>query len=131
MNWYIGCLKKYVTFSGRARRKEYWMFYLFNIIFLLVAALLDNLLGLTIDTGYGGALPYGWIYMLYAFAVLLPGLAVFIRRLHDLGKSGWWIFISLIPLVGGIWLLVLMATDSQPGQNQYGLNPKGVGNPTT
>lgn len=131
MNWYIGCLKKYVVFSGRARRKEYWMFYLFNMIFFLVAALLDNLLGLTIDSGYGGSLPYGWIYMLYSLAVMLPGLAVSIRRLHDLGKSGWWIFISLIPLVGGIWLIVLLVTDSQPGPNQYGLNPKGVGNPAT
>ena len=125
MSWYIGCLKKYVTFSGRARRKEYWMFSLFGSIFFLVAALLDNLLGLTFDSGA----PYGWIYLLYTLAIMLPGLAVSVRRMHDLGKSGWWIFISLIPFIGYIWLLVLVCTDSQPGPNQYGLNPKGVGNP--
>ena len=119
MKWYLAVLKKYAVFSGRARRKEYWMFVLFNFIFLIVAVLLDNLLGT--NFGLGG---YGWIYLLYALAVLIPALAVLIRRLHDIGKSGWWIFISLIPLAGEIWVLVLLATDSKPGQNQYGPNPK-------
>jgi len=119
MSWYIDVLKKYVTFSGRARRKEYWMFVLFNLIFAIVAMVLDNVLGLANEqTGYG------IIYTLYTLGVLLPSLAVGVRRLHDIGKSGWWLFISLIPLIGAIWLLVLMATDSQPGDNQYGPNPK-------
>lgn len=119
MSWYIEVLKKYVTFSGRARRKEYWMFILFNLIFSIVATILDSVLGTrNPDTGYG------IVSGLYSLAVLLPSLAVLVRRLHDIGKSGWWFFISLIPIVGVIWLLVLLATDSQPGDNQYGPNPK-------
>jgi uncharacterized membrane protein YhaH (DUF805 family) len=119
MNWYLTVMKKYAVFGGRARRKEYWMFVLFNIIFVLVAMGLDNLLGTTIQD-----LGYGYIYILYALALIIPALAVGVRRLHDIGKSGWWFFIAAIPLVGSIWLLVLMATDSQPGENQYGPNPK-------
>jgi uncharacterized membrane protein YhaH (DUF805 family) len=121
MKWYIGALKKYGVFSGRARRTEYWMFLLFNIIFLIAAMLLDNLLKTTFKD-----LPYGLFYLLYALAVIIPAIALVVRRLHDVGKSGWWYFIALIPLVGGIWLLVLMLTDSQPGINQYGPNPKEV-----
>lgn len=120
-NWYLKCLKQYADFSGRARRKEYWMFALFNTIFYIVAMILDNVLGLTV-----GELPYGAFYFLYALAVLIPGLAVSVRRLHDVGKSGWMILISLIPIVGGIWLLVLMLTDSNPEENQFGANPKTV-----
>ena len=119
MNWYLTVLKKYAVFSGRARRKEYWMFVLFNIIFFIVAIILDNVLGTAIeDVGYG------LFYILYALAVIIPSLAVAVRRLHDIGKSGWWIFISLIPIIGGIWFIVLAATDSQAGENEYGPNPK-------
>ena len=121
MNWYLAVLKKYAVFEGRARRKEYWFFLLFNIIALLIATLLDNLLKTTFEN-----LPYGWIYLLYALTVMIPSLALVVRRLHDVGKSGWWFFIGLIPLIGGIWLLVLVLTDSQPGDNQYGPNPKMV-----
>jgi len=119
MNWYLAVLKKYVVFNGRARRKEYWMFTLFNIIFLIAAMILDNVVGTAIK-GVG----YGLFYCLYALAVLLPGIAVMVRRLHDVGKSGWFLFIGLIPLVGGIWLLVLACTDGNPGENAYGPNPK-------
>jgi uncharacterized membrane protein YhaH (DUF805 family) len=122
VSWYIAVLKKYAVFSGRARRKEYWMFVLFNLIFLAVATALDTVL----KTNFEG-LPYGWIYTVYALAILIPGLAVVIRRLHDIGKSGWWYLIALVPLIGGIWLLVLLVKDSQSGDNQYGPNPKGVG----
>lgn len=119
MNWYIAALKKYAVFSGRARRREYWFFYLFNILFAIVAIMLDNLLGLAFeDTSYGV------IYGLYSLAMLVPSLAVTVRRLHDVGKSGWWILIGLVPLIGGIWLLILLLQDSQPGENQYGPNPK-------
>jgi uncharacterized membrane protein YhaH (DUF805 family) len=121
MSWYITVLKKYAVFSGRARRKEYWMFLLFNLIFLAVAMAIDSLL----KTNFEG-MPYGWIYTLYALAVVIPSLAVAIRRLHDTGKSGWWYLIALVPLIGGIWLLVLFVRDSQPGDNAYGPNPKGV-----
>ena len=121
MRWYLKVLKHYADFSGRARRKEYWMFVLFNTIFAIIAAILDNVLGLT-----SGQLPYGVLYFLYMLAVLIPGLAVTVRRLHDVGKSGWMILISLIPIIGTIWLLVLMVTDSNTGENQYGKNPKEV-----
>jgi uncharacterized membrane protein YhaH (DUF805 family) len=121
MNWYLQVLKKYAEFGGRARRKEYWMFALFNIIFLIVAMVLDNVLGTTI-----GVLPYGVFYFLYSLAVLLPGFAVGVRRLHDVGKSGWMMLIVLIPLIGAIWLLVLVCTDSQSGSNKWGENPKEV-----
>ncbi len=115
MNWYLAVLKKYAEFGGRARRKEYWMFVLFNIIFAIAAIVIDMILG-----------TYIVIYGLYMLAMLIPSLAVLVRRLHDIGKSGWWFFISLVPIIGGIWLLVLLLTDSQHGNNEYGENPKGV-----
>jgi len=121
MNWYLAVLKNYAVFSGRARRKEYWMFVLFYMIFALVAMILDNVLGIAMD-GIG----YGPLYGLYVLAMIIPNLAVGVRRLHDVGKSGWMMFIGLIPLVGAIWLLVLMVTDSNPEENQYGQNPKEV-----
>ena len=120
MNWYLKVLRQYADFSGRARRKEYWMFTLFNTIFLIVAIIVDNVIKLTLP----GVLPYGILYFICAFAVLIPGLAVSVRRLHDVGKSGWMILISLIPIVGSIWLLVLLVTESDPYENAYGQNPK-------
>jgi len=121
MNWYLAVLKNYAGFSGRARRKEYWMFVLFNIIFTLIAMGLDNILGTT-----AGMLPYGVFYFIYMLAVFIPGLAVGVRRLHDVGKSGWMLLIAIIPIIGPIWLLVLMVSDSKPGENRHGLNPKEV-----
>lgn len=121
MKWYLAVLRNYAGFSGRARRKEYWMFALFNIIFLIVAMILDNVLGTAIE-GVG----YGLFYILYTLAVLIPGLAVSFRRLHDVGKSGWMILIVLIPIIGAIWLFVLTVTDSNSGENKYGPNPKEV-----
>lgn len=119
MNYYLKVLQNYANFNGRARRKEYWMFALFNFIFAIVASLLDNILGLANDlTGYGP------IYIIYALAMLIPGLAVAVRRLHDVGKSGWMLFIALIPIIGAIWLFDLMVTDSNTGSNEYGENPK-------
>jgi uncharacterized membrane protein YhaH (DUF805 family) len=123
MNWYLAVMKKYAEFGGRARRKEYWMFALFNLIFLIVAIILDNVFGTTFKGGEI-ELPYGWLYTLYILAILIPSLAVTIRRLHDVGKSGWMIFIGLIPIVGGIWLLVLYCTAGDQGENKYGPDPK-------
>lgn len=113
MEWYLKVLKNYVGFTGRARRKEYWMFFLFNAIISLVLTLLDKLLHI-------GTL----LTTLYSLAVLLPSLSVAVRRLHDTGRSGWWLFIALIPIIGAIILLVFMCLDSQPGDNKYGPNPK-------
>jgi uncharacterized membrane protein YhaH (DUF805 family) len=131
MNYYLSALKKYAVFSGRSRRSEYWYFVLFNFIFSIVAMMLDWVLGsnFTINTLNGPVVvPYGYCYMIYSLFVLIPGLAVSVRRLHDVGKSGWFIFICLIPIAGAIWLLVLFCTDSVAGPNKYGPNPKGIGN---
>ncbi len=122
--WYLKVLRSYFVFTGRARRVEFWMFTLFNIAFLMIACLLDNLLGINFETGTGVMKGAGPIFTIYALAVLIPSIAVAVRRLHDNNKSGWWIFISLIPLIGTIWLLVLFFMDSQPGSNKYGRNPK-------
>jgi uncharacterized membrane protein YhaH (DUF805 family) len=129
MEWYLKVIKNYAGFNGRARRKEYWMFALFNLIFITVAAILDNILGTTFKIDMGSQsmnLPYGYLYVLYALAIVIPGLAVAVRRLHDVGKSGWMILIAFIPIVGAIWLLVLMVTDSNFGENKYGANPKEI-----
>ena len=122
MNWYLKVMKQYFDFDGRARRKEYWMFVLFNMIFAILAMVLDNLLGIGFIEGVG----LGPIYAVYVLAILIPSLAVQVRRLHDVGKSGWMILIAFIPLVGAIWLLVLYCTEGTPGVNAYGPNPKGL-----
>ena len=119
MNWYLQALKKYTVFTGRSRRKEYWFFVLFNILASLALAVVDYFTG-TYNSAYGMGLLGG----LYTLAVLIPAIAVTVRRLHDTGRSGWWILIVLVPIIGGIWLLVLMVFDSQPGENAYGPYPK-------
>ncbi len=126
MNWYLQALKKYTVFTGRARRKEYWFFVLFNIIVSAALSVVDYFTG-TYSASYGTGLLGG----LYALAVLLPAIAVTIRRLHDTGRSGWWILIALIPVIGGIVLLVFMVLDSQPGDNAYGPSPKAEPEPGT
>jgi uncharacterized membrane protein YhaH (DUF805 family) len=122
MNWYVEVLKKYAVFGGRARRKEYWFFVLFNILIAIGLTMVDVLIGT-----FNPQLGFGVLYGLYALAVLIPGLAVSVRRLHDTSRSGWWLLIALVPIIGPIILLVFMVGDSTPGANQYGPNPKGVG----
>jgi len=127
MEWYLKVMmENFSNFSGRARRKEFWMWYLFYVIVLIVAMILDGVLGTGFEISYGVTTPYGWIYIIAALAHVIPGLAVSVRRLHDLGKSGWFMFISLIPIIGGIWLLVLMCTDGDSSENAYGPSPKSV-----
>ena len=119
MNWYLQVLKKYAVFNGRARRREYWLFALFNLIISIVLAVIDSVTGsLSPEAGMG---LLGAIYML---GVFVPSLAVTVRRLHDAEHSGWWLLIAMVPLIGVIVLLVFMVQESKPGQNQYGLNPK-------
>lgn len=118
MNWYLAVLKKYAEFSGRARRREYWLFALFNLLITMALAFVDGATGLMHETGYG------LLSGLYTLAILIPGIAVSVRRLHDTGRSGWWLFIGLVPLIGAIVLLVFMLLDSHPGDNEYGPNPK-------
>jgi uncharacterized membrane protein YhaH (DUF805 family) len=118
MNWYLTALKKYAVFSGRSRRKEYWMFCLFSLIFAAAAMAVDGVLGSAIGVGYRV------VYMLYSLAVFIPSIAVSVRRLHDVGKSGWFLLIAFIPLIGFIWLIILVCSDSEAGTTQYGPNPK-------
>ena len=119
MNYYLKVLKQYADFNGRARRKEYWIYNIINSIIGGLLFFLDYMLGTTID-----GLDLGFLYIVYALLVFIPGVAVAVRRLHDVGKSGWMLLIALIPLIGVIWLLVLYLTDSNPGENKYGPNPK-------
>ena len=114
MNWYLEVLKKYAVFSGRARRKEYWMFFLFNVIIAIVLGIIEGILGIP-----------GILGTLYMLAVLIPGIAVSVRRLHDTDRTGWWILIGFVPVIGAIVLLIFMVMDSTAGENQYGPNPKG------
>lgn len=113
MNYYLDVIKRYADFAGRARRQEYWMFVLWNIPIVIVLMVIDFALG-----------SYPVITWIYTLAVFLPSLGVSVRRLHDTGKSGWWYLVSLIPFVGWIWMLILMATEGHPGANEYGPNPK-------
>lgn len=117
MKEYLDVLKKYTTFSGRARRREYWMYTLINTLILVVGSWLLLLIDANLTIILAG---------LYMLAVLVPGLAVTVRRLHDTGRSGWWFFINFVPFVGGIILIVFMCLDSSEGDNKYGPNPKGV-----
>ena len=119
MNWYLEVLKKYAVFSGRARRKEYWYFFLFNIIISIVLVMIDSMTGSF--SAEGGM---GLLSGIYTLAVLIPSVAVSVRRLHDTNRSGWWLLISLVPLIGGFVLLVFLVFDSEPEENQYGANPK-------
>ena len=115
MEWYKLALSKYAQFTGRSRRSEYWYFVLFNMIFAILAAMVDNALW-----------DFPILYSLYGLAVLIPGLSVAVRRLHDTNKSGWWLLIAFIPLVGAIVLIVFMATEGDRSDNQYGADPKSA-----
>ena len=119
MSWYLEALKKYAVFSGRSRRMEYWYFVLFNIIVGVVLALIDMLLGT-----FSAVSNIGLLSGIYSLAVLIPTLAVMVRRLHDIDRTGWWILINLIPLIGTIVLLVFALTPGTPGSNSYGPDPK-------
>jgi len=119
MNWYLEVLKKYAVFNGRARRKEYWYFFLFNLIISIALMVIDGMTGTFSPEAGMGLL--GGIYML---ALLIPGIAVMVRRLHDTNRSGWWFWIVLIPLIGVIVLSVFLVSDSKSEENKYGVNPK-------
>ena len=121
MNWYLEVLKKYAVFSGRARRKEYWLFFLFSILISIVLTVLDTVTG-----SYNAHWGVGLLSGIYALAVLIPSIAVSVRRLHDTDRTGWWLLIGLVPIIGVIVLLVFMVLDSQQGENQYGPNPKAA-----
>lgn len=118
MNWFVAVLKKYAVFSGRARRKEYWMFTLIYILIAIVLGFLDGMLG--------GA---GILGILLAIGLFVPSLAVTVRRLHDTDRSGWWVLIAFVPFVGWLVLLVFMVLAGTSGSNQYGEDPLGEAEP--
>ena len=127
MNYYLHVLQNFNNFSGRARRKEYWMYTLIYMPILFLAMFADNALGTTfqmdvmgqsVDIGYGG------VYVIVGLLHFLPSLSVVVRRLHDVAKSGWYYLIILIPLIGIIWMLVLLLSNGDVGDNQFGADPK-------
>jgi uncharacterized membrane protein YhaH (DUF805 family) len=121
LDYYLNALKfKYADFEGRARRSEFWYYTLCNYIVIILLALIASAM-----EGYGFIL-----VGIYILGIIVPSLAMVVRRLHDVGKSGWFYCVAFIPLIGGIWLLVLECTDSEIGENMYGPNPKGIGNKT-
>ena len=112
-DWFIKCLKNYATFTGRARRKEFWFFTLSQFIVIIIANIIDAIIGSDF-----------LFYILTILALILPSLAVCVRRLHDIGKSGWWYLISLVPLIGLILLIIWFATETKQENNQWGLPAK-------
>ena len=142
MKWYLKVMRNYSQFNGRARRKEYWMFTLFNTLFYILAATIDGALGLVFG-----------LSIIYYLVVLIPSLSVAVRRLHDVGKSGWFLLLGVVPsfiggslliifpanvgvatvagglmgimsIIFGIWIFILFCSNSKPGENKYGPNPK-------
>ena len=132
MNWYVKALKQYVDFSGRARRREYWMFVLVNVVIVIALSVIDTLLGTGgfRATAGGGSFyaanSLGLLSGLYTLAVLLPSIAVTVRRLHDTDRSGWWMLLVLLPVVGWVVLWALSALEGERHANRYGPDPKRV-----
>jgi uncharacterized membrane protein YhaH (DUF805 family) len=121
MTWFLIALKKYAVFSGRSSRSEYWYFVLFYVLFLFVFIFIDVMIG-----SYDSEAEIGLFSGVFLLAMLIPSIAVLVRRLHDTDRSGWWVLIGLVPLIGTIVLIVFTVQDSRPGENQYGSNPKDV-----
>jgi len=119
MSWYLQALKKYAVFSGRSRRKEYWFFVLFAVIISIVLGVIDTMIG----SQAGGI---GILSGIYALAILIPSIAVSVRRLHDIDKTGWWILIGFIPIIGTIILLIFAFLPGTAGDNKYGADPKAA-----
>lgn len=118
MDWYLAVLKKYADFSGRARRTEFWMFALFNVVIGVGLSIVEGI--------FGGP---GVLSGLYTLAVLIPGIAVGVRRLHDTNRSGWWLLIWFVPVVGWIVLIVFWAQEGNKGANPFGPDPKAAAAP--
>lgn len=124
------CFAKFTTWQGRATRSEYWYFTLFSILCAIAAVAVDSVLGTSFTftdptTGTEASFGYGWFYLIVALVNFLPGLAVLVRRLHDTGRSGWWYWIALVPLIGVIMLLVWFCSRGTVGDNKFGSDPLG------
>ena len=124
MGWFILAWTRAAEFTGRSRRKEYWMFQLFNILVGVAIAMVALLIG-----GKAGINTFAFSLGAYGLVSFVPSLSCMVRRLHDTGRSGWWYFIGFVPLIGGIVLMVFMVLDSDPDRNEYGPNPKVPGAP--
>jgi uncharacterized membrane protein YhaH (DUF805 family) len=120
MKYYLSALKKYIVFSGRSSIAEFWYFSLFNLVIIFLVGFIDVALGT-----YNPETNFGLLSQLYAYAILIPSIALSIRRLHDIGKSAWMLLVSFIPLVN-IWLLFLFAKKGDSGKNKYGPSPKKI-----
>ncbi|MGX9416700.1 DUF805 domain-containing protein [Vibrio sp. RC27] len=114
MSWYLLVLSKYAVFSGRARRQEYWMFFLFNLIFTIALGFVDRMFGTDV------------LSFVYGVFIFIPNLAVLVRRLHDTGRSGWWALLLLVPLIGILVLFIFAILDGHTNENEYGQNPKHI-----
>jgi uncharacterized membrane protein YhaH (DUF805 family) len=125
-NWYRESLRNYAIFEGRSRRREYWTFVICNSIAIAALTVVDRVIG----TWHAHA-QVGLLSGVFALAMIVPSIAVGVRRLHDTGRRGWWFLVVLVPLVGWITMIVFACQDSQPGANRYGPNPKGVLGPGT
>lgn len=117
------CFQNYVTFSGRARRSQYWFFVLFNLIGSIVFGVIDGALFTSVDHATGVVTNAGVLGTIFSLVIFLPALSVAVRRLHDLEKSGWWVLINFIPLVGWVIFIVWAATKGTVGDNRFGADP--------
>lgn len=120
MRWFLRAMRHYADFGGRSRRREYWSFVLIYLGLGIVVAGIEATLAQTVGQ------PLMWLMLLFMLATLIPSLAVTVRRLHDTGRSGWWVLLNVVPLIGPVVLLVFVVTDSEPGYNRYGPSPKGL-----
>ena len=117
MSWYLRVLKQYAVFRGRARRKEFWLFWLVHLLIMIAVSFVDAALGTAEED-------VGPVFLAYYALTFLPSLAVSVRRLHDTGRSGWWILLNAVPVVGSLVVLAFSAMDGVPGDNEYGPSPK-------
>jgi uncharacterized membrane protein YhaH (DUF805 family) len=116
IDYYVRAFQKYAQFSGRATRAEYWWFYLVTIAVSILLSIIDMILNT----------PLEFISLIYLIVSLIPSTSIQVRRLHDVDKSGWYMLLNLVIIIGWIWLLILNILDSTPGDNKYGPNPKGI-----
>ncbi|MGR5275105.1 DUF805 domain-containing protein [Vibrio rotiferianus] len=118
-DWYYKVILNYTNFNGRARRQEYWYFTLVNVLVNLVMGIIDRVIGSVMQMDN-----FGFFGVIYALFIMIPSIAVTVRRLHDSGRTGWWALIAFVPAIGILVLLYFLIQDSEEGSNQYGVSPK-------
>ncbi|MHA2771378.1 DUF805 domain-containing protein [Vibrio harveyi] len=118
-DWYYRVILNYSNFSSRARRQEYWYFTLVNVLVNLVMGIIDRVIGSVMQMDN-----FGFFGVIYALFIMIPSIAVTVRRLHDSGRTGWWALIAFVPIIGVLVLLYFLIQDSEEGSNQYGATPK-------